>query len=134
MPRTARKPVTTNSPSDYDPLMSPTPTTTKTTKAKVNTESKSVATATEEDTTIDMPPSASQTPLDLFLNFSGSKLVTITPTIAQYILDNCNTLNRPLNKKRVNQIANSIKAGEWQTNGETIIFSKNKRLLDRQYR
>lgn len=131
MPRTARK-ITTTTSSDYDPLMSPTPVAPKAAKAKADPKPVT-ATVTEEETVV-LPTSAPQTPLDLFLNFSGSKLVTITPTIAQYILENCNTLNRPLNKKRVTQIANSIKSGEWQINGETIIFSKNKRLLDGQYR
>lgn len=112
MPRTARAPKTVTNDQGYDPLMSPTGATTEKVK--------------------DVQPKVN--PLEVFLNFTGSKLVVITPNIAQYVLENCNTLNRPLNKKRVAVIASAIKSGEWQVNGETIIFSKTKRLLDGQYR
>ena len=73
-------------------------------------------------------------PIKMLLNYTGSRVVVLTPTIAQHMLKYCNTLNRKLNKKWVTCLAESIKRGEWQLNGEAIIFSKELRLIDGQHR
>ncbi|MCK5665684.1 MAG: hypothetical protein KAI17_19485 [Thiotrichaceae bacterium] len=73
-------------------------------------------------------------PIKMLLNYAGSRVVTITPSIAEHMLTYCNTLNRKLNKRRVTFLAKAIKKGEWQLNGEAIIFSKDYRLIDGQHR
>lgn len=94
-------------------------TTTKTPQAnKVTSEKKKLA----------------SNPLDLLLNYEGSKVLIITPTLAEHVLEHCNTLNRKINKRWVTFLAESIKNGEWQLNGEPIIFSKTQKLIDGQHR
>lgn len=73
-------------------------------------------------------------PIRVLLNYEGSRIVTITPSIAEHMLTHCNTLNRKLNKRWVLFLADAIKKGEWQLNGEAIIFSKDLRLIDGQHR
>ena len=83
-------------------------------------------------------PAATETtskdPISLLLNYSGSKVLTITPTFAKHVLNNCNKLNRKINKRWVRFLADSMSKGEWQLNGEPIIFSKDYRLIDGQHR
>jgi hypothetical protein len=64
----------------------------------------------------------------------GVFLVTITPKQAEQILANHNPKNRRLCRKRSDVLANSIKAGHWMVNGETIAFDKNGVLQDGQHR
>jgi len=73
-------------------------------------------------------------PIKLLLNYTGSRVITITPAIADHMLKHCNTLNRKLNKRWVAFLSEAIKKGEWQLNGEPIIFSKDLRLIDGQHR
>ena len=73
-------------------------------------------------------------PIRMLLNYTGSKVITITPSIAEHMLTHCNTLNRKLNKRWVVFLSKAIKKGEWQLNGEAIIFSKDLRLIDGQHR
>jgi len=59
---------------------------------------------------------------------------TITPEEARLILLNHNEKNRPLNQARCMKLAESIKRGEWQFNGDMIRFGKTGQLLDGQHR
>lgn len=61
------------------------------------------------------------------------EIVTVTPEVASVWLDQ-NTNNRPLNKKRVTNLANVIARGEWELNGDSIRFSESGVLLDGQHR
>ena len=56
----------------------------------------------------------------------------ITPEVAQYYLKG-NVKNRRLSAKRVANLADEIKSGRWQLNGESIKFNGEK-LLDGQHR
>jgi hypothetical protein len=62
-----------------------------------------------------------------------AKLVTITPEMAQKILNEKNTLNRPLSDKHVAKLVDEIREGRWRVNGDTIRMGKT-RLLDGQHR
>lgn len=57
----------------------------------------------------------------------------IGPSEAREMLS-ANTHNRPLNKRSVMQLANAIKRGEWEENGDAIRFSETGVLLDGQHR
>lgn len=59
---------------------------------------------------------------------------TITPAIAQGLLDHHNTHNRPLNRVRVTSLAADMTAGRWAVNGETIKVATDGTLLDGQHR
>ena len=61
------------------------------------------------------------------------RAVTITPDLAREWLTR-NTRNRNLNQKRVDHLAEAMKRGEWQENGDTIRFDRNGVLLDGQKR
>jgi hypothetical protein len=58
----------------------------------------------------------------------------ITPTLAQYILDNLNTQNRKPNPNHVSRIAISLVSDQWVMNGESIVFSDKGLLVDGQHR
>ena len=62
-----------------------------------------------------------------------AELVTITPDIAKYLLEN-NSNNRNIIERRVLEIAEDISAGRWQVNGETIIVSNDGQTNDGQHR
>lgn len=62
-----------------------------------------------------------------------AKVELITPEIAkEYLVYNVN--NRNLNRERVNKYARDMVAGEWQLNGEPIIFDTAGILKDGQHR
>lgn len=58
----------------------------------------------------------------------------ITPTLAQYILDNFNTQNRKPNPNHVSRIAISLVSDQWVMNGESLVFSDKGLLVDGQHR
>lgn len=62
-----------------------------------------------------------------------SEVVTITPEIAQHILD-ANYENRNVSQGLIDQIAEDIEHGRWQMNGEAIVLAKNGELNDGQHR
>lgn len=62
-----------------------------------------------------------------------SKVMTITPEVALEMLK-VNTRNRPMNKTQVVYYADQMARGQWQLNGEPIIFSDGNVLLDGQHR
>lgn len=62
-----------------------------------------------------------------------SEIATITPAIAKSLLDR-NDANRKLNEKLVSKIADDIRSGRWELNGETVIVSKDGYLNDGQHR
>lgn len=57
----------------------------------------------------------------------------ITPEIAEEYLS-ANKSNRRINKHHLARLCNTLAAGDMTLNGETIIFSIDKRLLDGQHR
>lgn len=57
----------------------------------------------------------------------------ITPAIAASYLQK-NTNNRPLNAKRVADIAKEITSGRWQLTHQGIAFARDGRLIDGQHR
>lgn len=58
---------------------------------------------------------------------------TLTPALAQALL-NKNPNNRRLSEQRATQLANAIRRGEWQLNGESVIVAEDGALLDGQHR
>ncbi len=62
-----------------------------------------------------------------------AKVVTITPAIAEKWLDK-NPKNRAMNKNRITRLVKTIKAGQWQLNGETIIIASDRTLINGQHR
>jgi hypothetical protein len=76
-------------------------------------------------------------------NFSDSKpqknqimkatQITLTPALAQMLLEK-NPNNRRLSEQRAIHLANAIRRGEWQLNGESVIVSEDGSLLDGQHR
>jgi hypothetical protein len=67
------------------------------------------------------------------MNNLTMRSVTITPDMATRML-HMNTKNRPLNLKRAYRLAEAIKRGEWQMNGDTIRISESGVVLDGQHR
>lgn len=62
------------------------------------------------------------------------KLEKITPKIAgEYLFQNKSNY-RPLKRSVVNRYAEDMKAGRWETNGETIAFDENGVLKNGQHR
>ncbi len=61
-------------------------------------------------------------------------VLEITPLLAQYVLDNCNTQNRKPNSNHVSRIAVSLVSDQWVMNGESIVFSDQGLLVDGQHR
>ena len=57
----------------------------------------------------------------------------VTPEDAIKMLE-LNPNNRPLNQNRVRKYADQMRSGNWQLNGESIIFAENGRLVDGQHR
>lgn len=60
------------------------------------------------------------------------QIKTITPQMAASMLE-LNTKNRPLNVNHINDLADLMRRGKWETNGETIKLNGN-RVLDGQHR
>lgn len=73
-------------------------------------------------------------PFDVPLTSQSVDGVTITPVIAQYLLDNHNAHNRPVKATRVDQYAMELQLGKWKYNGERILFDKKGNLLSGQHR
>lgn len=64
-----------------------------------------------------------------------AKIVQITPEDAQLALDSYSGIrNRSLNQSRVLRYAGDMTAGNWQLNGETLIFSRDGHLMNGQHR
>jgi hypothetical protein len=64
----------------------------------------------------------------------NSKVFTITPTIAEALLRDYNFENRPKKPKAIARYADDMAAQQWSVTGDTIKFSKEKRLRDGQNR
>lgn len=63
-----------------------------------------------------------------------SKVETITPEIArEYLKHNTNNIRR-MSRLDINNYARAIMRGQWQLNGETIVFGENGVLQDGQQR
>jgi hypothetical protein len=60
--------------------------------------------------------------------------MTVSPELAQAILNKYNVENRPLKWHRIRQLITAIKEGRWMLTGENIKFSSAARLLDGQNR
>jgi hypothetical protein len=66
---------------------------------------------------------------------SQMQLVTVTPSMAELWLTDCNTRNRHLSKSRVEMYASTMKAGLWRhPTGEPLIFDRLGRMQDGQHR
>ena len=61
------------------------------------------------------------------------KLTTITPDMAADLLTK-NRANRKLNLRHVDFLANQIRTGKWQNNGQTIVVASDGTLMDGQHR
>lgn len=64
----------------------------------------------------------------------GSRVVEITPELAQHILDTCNVSNRPMKPGKIREYAEAMKAGLWGLTGDTLKFSSEGALRDGQNR
>lgn len=61
-------------------------------------------------------------------------IAEILPESAEYVLATKNSKNRPITQTVVDRYRESIKNGEWEFNGEPIIFSADGDLRDGQHR
>lgn len=68
------------------------------------------------------------------MNNLNVEVWTITPEKARVYLQNCSRENRAINRNRVLFYAKQMKDGQWQMNGETIIFSDKGVLLNGYHR
>lgn len=57
----------------------------------------------------------------------------ISPELAKQLIAN-NSINRPISRKHMKSIAKDMAAGRWRLNGEAIVISKSKKILDGQHR
>lgn len=65
----------------------------------------------------------------------NSRIITFTPELATWILENLNrTGNRKRKPERIQRYAKAMSQGDWVLTGETIIFAKTGALLDGQNR
>lgn len=64
----------------------------------------------------------------------NSRVVEITPEVAQYILENLNIGNRPLKKERIKDYAADMMKGNWSLTNATLAFGADGYLKDGQNR
>lgn len=64
----------------------------------------------------------------------SARLVTITPKLAQSLIEHRNNSNRDVTLARVEQYAEDIRRGAWIVNGEAIKISRDGEVLDGQHR
>jgi len=64
----------------------------------------------------------------------NSRVFTITPVIAEYLLNKYNAGNRPKKPTNITRYANHMAAGTWMLTGDTIKFSDKFVLRDGQNR
>lgn len=71
-----------------------------------------------------------------FGEWKGRRNITaaISPELGQWILDNCNTRNRPRSEIPINRYASDMAAGLWKDTGDTFVFDWNGELIDGQHR
>lgn len=60
--------------------------------------------------------------------------VTVTPLLAQYILNDLNPHNRPTRSGHIAQYAQDMTVGRWKVTGDTIKFGRSGILRDGQHR
>jgi hypothetical protein len=60
--------------------------------------------------------------------------VTVTPKLAQYILNDLNPHNRPTRSSHIVQYAEDMGVGRWKLTGDTIKFGRSGILRDGQHR
>lgn len=63
-----------------------------------------------------------------------SNIETITPDMAAQWLERSQFANRRLRTSHVKSLAQDIRDGRWQLNGETIVFDRHGNLLNGQHR
>jgi hypothetical protein len=63
-----------------------------------------------------------------------SRVITFTPKLAQYVLENLNRSNRPKRPTKIMQYATDMEKEEWVLSGDTIKFSVSGKLADGQHR
>lgn len=63
----------------------------------------------------------------------STKVELVTPELAQKYLER-NTINRPINKSRVQYYAEQMRKGQWLLNGEAICFVRGGALANGQHR
>ncbi len=61
------------------------------------------------------------------------KFEIITPTVASQLLKK-NNINRKIRERKVNRLVQTIRAGHWRVNGETICIANDGTLLNGQHR
>ena len=64
----------------------------------------------------------------------GSVIVTITPPVAAYTLNEINDTNRPFSATKVNNYSEDMQIRNWSLTGETIKFGADGQLKDGQHR
>lgn len=70
----------------------------------------------------------------LSANEFNSETVTITPAMAEHILQNHNIDNRPVRSSRVYEFVKMINEGRWKLTSQGISFSRNGYLNNGQHR
>lgn len=65
---------------------------------------------------------------------TNSRAVTISPKLAQWILDNRNSHNRKMRPNKIKRWAAAMREKRWAHTGDTIKFARSGELLDGQNR
>ena len=65
---------------------------------------------------------------------ANSVVMTFTPVVAEYILDNMNVGNRPQKPSRIVRYAADMANDKWSVTGESIKFGADGKLKDGQNR
>jgi hypothetical protein len=60
---------------------------------------------------------------------TNSRVIDITPELAEWVLDKLNANNRPKKFGKIAEFAKHMTAGEWGLTGDTVKFSKTEGLL-----
>jgi hypothetical protein len=64
----------------------------------------------------------------------ASECITVTPEMAEWLLNNCNSKNRPLVRGNVTKYVNIIREGKWLLTSQGLSFSRERRLNNGQHR
>lgn len=104
-------------------------------KAKLSTSTKDVL-ADPVPITLDIPTDIALAKLDTLIKNPPevSRVIHITPELAERILTQRNLNNRPMKTGKIKDYARDLKEGRWGLTGDTLKFGKDGSLRDGQNR
>lgn len=86
--------------------------------------------------TADMEPETAMSRLNALVRAKPetSRILEITPALAELILSQKNVSNRPMKPGKIKEYANDLRAGRWGLTGDTLKFAPDGTLKDGQNR